>query len=300
MTTLERRWYRFTPDRFLFGLLAVVGFLLLSEQFGWFAFNEKKGWTVLIAVATVCGAVLFMLLWLAASLIFRRRFQFGIRSLAVFVTVCAMVCSWFAVRMQQAKRQQEIFAELREFQGRIAYDFQLDSATKQPPAPAWLRERLGDDFFADLENICLGGDREFTDAKLASIGELSKLEFLRFDAKRTSDTGLGHLRGLIRLEHLSIVNSEITDAGLEHLENLTSLKRLYLNHAQVTDAGLEHLEGLSDLEILRLDSPHVTDTGLEHLKGLAKLKTLHLEGTQITKKGVEGLREALPDCEIEH
>ena len=50
----KRRWYRFTPDRFIVGLLAVEGFLLLSARFRWFAFNEKKGFTVLIALVAVC------------------------------------------------------------------------------------------------------------------------------------------------------------------------------------------------------------------------------------------------------
>lgn len=43
----RRRWYHLSPDRLIVGLTAVEGFLLLSEQFQWFAFNEKKGWTVL-------------------------------------------------------------------------------------------------------------------------------------------------------------------------------------------------------------------------------------------------------------
>lgn len=47
-STRKRRWYHLTPDRLIFGLLAVEGFLLLSEHYQWFAFNEKKGRTVLI------------------------------------------------------------------------------------------------------------------------------------------------------------------------------------------------------------------------------------------------------------
>jgi hypothetical protein len=47
------RWFRLTPDRIVVGLLVVEGFLLLSERFHWFSFNAHKGWTVLIAVATV-------------------------------------------------------------------------------------------------------------------------------------------------------------------------------------------------------------------------------------------------------
>jgi hypothetical protein len=52
-----RRWFHLTPDRLVVSLLAAEGFLLLSERFRWFAFNEKKGLTVLIAVASVGVAV---------------------------------------------------------------------------------------------------------------------------------------------------------------------------------------------------------------------------------------------------
>ena len=47
------RWYRLTPDRLVLLLLAVEGLLWLSERFCWFPFNQHKGWTVLIAVASV-------------------------------------------------------------------------------------------------------------------------------------------------------------------------------------------------------------------------------------------------------
>ena len=49
--TPNHRWFQPTPDRFFVGLLAVQVFLFLSEHYQWFAFNEHKGWTVLIAVA---------------------------------------------------------------------------------------------------------------------------------------------------------------------------------------------------------------------------------------------------------
>ena len=91
-----------TPDRVLVALLPIEGLLLLSERFRWFAFNEHKGWTVLIAMAVVCLAVVLLLLWFGVSLVLRRRFQFSLRSLMLFVVVVAVACSWFAVKMQQA------------------------------------------------------------------------------------------------------------------------------------------------------------------------------------------------------
>ena len=47
------RWFFPTPGRLLAVLLAVEALLWLSERFRWFAFNQHKGSTVLIAVASV-------------------------------------------------------------------------------------------------------------------------------------------------------------------------------------------------------------------------------------------------------
>src|SRR5664279_2974941 len=88
------RWHCFTPDRFILGLLIVEGFLLLSEQFGWFAFNERKGLTLLIAVAACGMTLLILLLWFVTALLLRRRFQYGIRSLLALTVIVAILSSW--------------------------------------------------------------------------------------------------------------------------------------------------------------------------------------------------------------
>ena len=64
-----------TPAWLIFGLLVVEGLLWLSERYQWFWFNERKGWTVLIAVAVVGVAMLVMLGWFIVALIFRWRFH---------------------------------------------------------------------------------------------------------------------------------------------------------------------------------------------------------------------------------
>jgi len=48
-----RRRFCPTVAWLIFGLLVVEGLLWLSERYRRFWFNEKKGWTVLIAVAVV-------------------------------------------------------------------------------------------------------------------------------------------------------------------------------------------------------------------------------------------------------
>ena len=97
-----RRWLRPTPDRLVLALLAPEGFLLLSERFEWFAFNEEKAHTLMIAGAVVGAAMLLMVLWFLSAIVFRWRFQFSIRSLLALALVVAIPCSWFAVERQRA------------------------------------------------------------------------------------------------------------------------------------------------------------------------------------------------------
>jgi len=56
MTAFEpatRRFFYPTPSWLVILSLAVTNILFLSERFQWFGFNTHKGWTVLIAVASV-------------------------------------------------------------------------------------------------------------------------------------------------------------------------------------------------------------------------------------------------------
>ena len=119
-----RRWFRLTPDRVVLGLLAVEGFLILSERFEWFAFNRHKGWTMLIAAASVGLAMVLMFFRFLAAWLFRRRFQFSILSLLLLTVVAAIPCSWLAVARKQARKQREAVEKIRRLGGGVYYDYQ--------------------------------------------------------------------------------------------------------------------------------------------------------------------------------
>ena len=76
------------------GLLALEGLLLLAERFGWFTFDRHKGYAPLVAIAAVGAVFVLMLLWFMVALVFRRRFQFSLRSLFLLVVVVSIPCSW--------------------------------------------------------------------------------------------------------------------------------------------------------------------------------------------------------------
>ena len=142
--TPQRRRFSPTPAWLLYGLLAVEGLLWLSERYTWFWFNEKKGWTGLIAVAVVGGAMILMLLWLIACLLFRWRFQFSIRSLLVLTVAVAIPCSWLGVSIREARRELEAAKELKHSGGYFEWS--------KPSGPGWLRNLLGDGFFQYVES----------------------------------------------------------------------------------------------------------------------------------------------------
>ena len=122
------RWFHVTPGRFLPLLLAVEGFLLLSEHLRWFGFNQHKGYTVLIAVASVGVFLLLMFFWFLAALVLRWRFQFSILSLLVLVVAVALPFSWLATEMKAARKQREAVAAIVKVGGGVSYDYQLRSA----------------------------------------------------------------------------------------------------------------------------------------------------------------------------
>ena len=119
-TTPQRRWFYPTPGWLALGLLAVEGILFLSERSHWFAFNEHKGWTVLIALAGVGVALVLMLLWFAVALVCHWRFQFSIRSLLVLTVAVALPCSWLAAAMKEARRQHDAVEAIG---GLVFYDY---------------------------------------------------------------------------------------------------------------------------------------------------------------------------------
>jgi hypothetical protein len=334
--TPTRRWFHVTPARFFIGLLAVQVFLFLSDQLKWFPFNGHKGWTVLIAIGVVGLAVVVMVVWGLVWLCLGRRFQFGVRSLLLFLVAVSIPLGWFAWEMQKARRQREAVEAILDAGASVLYDYRSDEngavfdehlfpfgiGREETSTPPWLRELFGDDFFCDVTVIWSIGGR-VTDSTLEHLKGVNNVRTLHVPLNPITDNGLEHIRGLKTLTTLTLFGAQITDAGLEHLNGLNNLQTLSLNDTQVTDAGLENVKGLTRLQSLGLSSTEVTDAGLEHLKGLTHLKTLclsstevtdagleHLEGltslewlelidTQVTDEGVEGLHEALPKCRID-
>jgi hypothetical protein len=296
----KRRWYRVTPDRLVLLVLAVEGLLWLAERFGCF----PKGYAVLLAAAGVAVAMLLMLLWFAASLVFRWRFQFSIGSLLVLAVVVAMACGWFASAIKEARDQKEAVAGISESGGLVITRYDPDNqhilcydpdnkhafygyGPDELAGPAWLRHMLGDGFF----NKVVGADL-YSNAGAAYLKGLPHLQSLAL-AFGVTDDAMENVKGLSRVRSLEIQDTKITHGGLKHLSGLIGLQELNLQGDGMDDAGLEHLKALPRLERLNLCRTRITDAGFRQVKLLPHLRNLGLCASQLTKTSVKQLK-AMP------
>jgi hypothetical protein len=236
----------------------------------------------------------------------RRWFQFSLRSLLIFTLICAIPCAWLGRKVEQKRKERETVKAIFKLGGEVFYDCQFDPSgytipTPHLPGPEWLRQLLGEDFFADVEvvSVTITPDAEAALVNVSGLTQLKKL-WLWGRGATVSDAWVVNLKALAQLKELTLGNMKVTDAGLESLKDLTQLQRLVLAETKITDAGLVHLRGLTKLQFLLLTKNNVTDDGLVHLRGLTKLRYLNLENTKVTDAGLRELHEALPNCMIGH
>lgn len=210
----------------------------------------------------------------------RRWLQFRLRTLLIAVLVLSLPLSWFAVRMERARRQREAVQAIVKAGGRVFYDYQGDNTedafdpSAKSPNPNWVRALLGDDFLSDATAVF--GDENFGDSEASNLNSLTGITGLYLENAKITDAGVEHVKGLDKLLYLELRYTEITDAGLKHLERLTNLRYLSLCNTQVTDAGVRNITRLTNLEGLDLKHTHITEDGLKKLQ------------------------EALPNCKIRY
>jgi len=317
----KRRWFLPTPSWLVSASLAVTAILFFFERWRWFAFNEHKGWTVLLAVAGIGVILLSMLSWFLVALTFRRRFQFGIRTLLVLTVAVALPFSWLAVERKKASEQRDELVQIRNSGGDVYYDFRFDEMDRllpnpTQPEPSWLRELLGDDFFARVYYVefskpsthvtddivphvaRLAGLRQLlftnssvTDTGLIQLCRLTELEDLLFRGEAITDKGLQHLASMKKLKNLCLSDTQVGDSGMVSVARLPSLRFLDLSGTNVGDEGLANLQTSPQLEWLDLSETPVTDSRIEYVRNFKGIRYLNLAGTHITSKGLLSLRD---------
>jgi len=264
--------------------------------------------------------------------VIRRRWgRFSLRAFLIVVTLVCISVGWQANR---ARRQGEAVLEVQRLGGVVKFGYQYDDqgsfqSDREPSAPAWLREALGEELFRDVVVLDLSyggprkGENRITDERLSLIEGLPDLTTLELGRELgITDEGLIHLRGLKQLKTLYLYNTGVEGPGLRYLRRLTNLESITLHGTPLTDEGLSHLAALPQLKWLSLGATRIsddgikhltnlrslleaslsdtdiTDAGLEHLKRISGLTSVELYRTRVTADGVAELQAALPKCKV--
>ena len=138
------------------------------------------------------------------------------------MTLFAVACSWFAVKMGQAKRQKESIRTIQQVGGSVWYDYHATaprtiSTAGKPREPEWLLKLLGEDFFHKPVNITLFGTPKDKGWGMA-VNDLPSLKTLLLSGGNISDETLDHLSDLPNLEELHANSSSVSDEGLKNLK----------------------------------------------------------------------------------
>jgi len=147
-----------------------------------------------------------------------RWYQYRLWHLFVLVTICAILCSWFACRMLKAERQRKAVKAINDMGAMVIYDYEYTSLDNPllpgPPGPTWFRDLVGVDFVADVVEV-----------SFSTMG--------------------------VDLYPYEPSYGEVTDAWVqEHIPCLTRLETLRLHDTRVTEDGVKKLqEALPDCEI---------------------------------------------------
>lgn len=151
----------------------------------------------------------------------RRWFQFRLRTLLIVVLVLSMPLSWFAWRMERARRQRaavEAIEQVGGYVGYNAYPIPPPGMVRvvPTPKPSWLRNLLGIDFFENVVYVFLpNGDA--SDFDLEQFKGLPNLRELRFKDPPVSVDELEHLREIEGLQILGLPQ-DVTSADVERLQ----------------------------------------------------------------------------------
>ncbi len=253
----------------------------------------------------------------------RPRVRLSLRALMIIVLVLGCGFGWV---VRRARIQRDAVAAVVNGGGRVWYDWEdpgsrigpdgeyrasYPSRTKHaPPAPKWLFDRVGPDYFGRVRQVTVGAKEP--DAVMARVAQLEDVRSVHFaldvpvsDAGmnsirlmtelRTFDTpirggtltgaSLENFKSLKKLRILLLTNKPVlTDADLVHIKGLTALQHLALSISpqnMITDAGVANFKDMIDMRYLSMAGARVTPAGLEHLRGMTKLHELRIPGTRV-------------------
>ena len=313
-TSLSRRFYSRTAILIAF-LLLELAFAWSFRALGWFETGGLVRWGA-------CALLALAPLVVAAGMLARRRFRFGMRTLLIAMSLLA-IFMWASVlplyQAIEARRGSQALQACRaeislasgndEYFKRVGYDPRRTAPVyhPEPTLPAWLRPLAAEMLQVAPDNsVCeVWFDN---DAQVTAFAE----HVARFTRVRC--IGLRKGVGPQGRQMLSNVMNKLSHVDQLYVEGLVSeewlrtrafnrLRSLKINGLPRSPDAISKqvLAAIAELPELRYLSLWWVETSDEDLQQLAKstsLRLIELRVSGATSPGFEQLGRALPDCRI--
>ena len=178
----------------------------------------------------------------------RRWFQFSLRVLLSAMVLIAILTNLCVKQIIHANQIRRAVAELSKLHAFVNYDYEIrdDPSSNvgirtlvnvSPPAPQWIRELIGREYFVEIAFVILHGN---TDG-LNVLDDLPNLRFLSVERTKVTDKELVKVKTLSKLTAISLDNTAISDEGLKHVEALKQLRFVYAVNTRITEKGAKEL-----------------------------------------------------------
>src|SRR5262249_28598179 len=155
--------------------------------------------------------------------------------------------------------------------------FALDEKAGQP-APAWLRQIFGDDFFREAVHVMFD-EVSIPESTLAHLAKLSDVESITILDSKIISPG-------------SIAQRPVCDSDLIVLGRLPRLTGIWIKGAELDGSWLERMAGTSGLAEVSLEDMPIDDRSMKYLCATRSLKQLNLHGTRISEAGFRYIADA--------
>lgn len=171
----------------------------------------------------------------------RRWFQFRLRTLFIAILVLSLPLSWFAVRLEKARRQREAVKVIRQLGGEVIYHWEPPSPgiqclmeVEEPRTPEWICRLLGKEF-SDVMAVSLWG-QGVQESDLSVLQEFPNLRGLEITGTPIGDVGIDHIAGLTKLEALILDRTGITPEDEKKLHAVLPANTIVLVYPGTNDA----------------------------------------------------------------
>ena len=105
---------------------------------------------------------------------------------------------------------------------------------------------------------------------LAGLGELRDVRLTV--GERVTDAALAHLAGLAKLEMLELRGTGFTGTGFDRLGGLPSLAHVYLNGTSVDDAGVARLMAVPSLRTADVLNSRASEAAVARLRSVLQMR----------------------------